>query len=199
MTIRGRKWVIATLAVASLVAPLFVAVEPAQAYSDSSVHIYYDSEYADSSCAPNARYEAFTGEFVDHYHSADNTCETIDQYDAWYSSLDPLSRNLDIEIYDGAVTSANLVELIHFEASGEHLDILDFSDDSDTVYFWIWTDSSHYQKFSACNPSCGKGTDHADYNLSLTDNVVMEIEITDDAAGQDILAETSVGLPYLEP
>jgi hypothetical protein len=164
-----------------LLGSLFTVVAPAQAYSPNPTDYWY--------------------------RQGADTCSFIDQYDP-YSQLyggaeggncyinhtlgrklfDPDSgtgTNLAVELWFGG----SMVGQVFFEARGEVLTVADTANDDDALYVWVGT-RGPYNAVGSSDP-----VDIDDFNLDLTDGNRYTIRITDDMAGDDVIASSATGLP----
>lgn len=108
------------------------------------------------------------------------------------AAYDPDSWNVMIGIYGYAL--GDTLGMVYFKASGEILEVCDMSNDGDGIYVWLnsggWTGP-----YSA--PGTSASTDCRSYDLSYAEGATVLFKITDDAAGNDVIASTSNGGEYV--
>jgi hypothetical protein len=170
----------------TMLVSLLVAAGPARAYSpDPSV--YWISQDADrcymvTEVDPLNRY--WTQDLSDEY----GLCYIWSSHTHSFE-LDAGGLNLLLELYQNGTR----VGEIQFEANGEYLTVEDSRNDDDTFYVWVGGNGPY---------SAGTSDDPVDlqtHNLSLTDGEVYSLRITDDRAGNDVIASSSGSLPYVVP
>jgi hypothetical protein len=179
----------AVVCVAALVGSLALVATPASAYSPNPKFNWIEQD-AGTCASIDEHIGADVGAGYFEAWKEGGRC-WLDSADFGNQSfaLDPDSRNLMVELYIGTEP----IGVITFQAAGEYVDIFDLVDDSDTFYFWV----SHAGPWCAC-PG-GPGIDFNEVDFTMPEGESFNIEITDDAAGTDVIAATGVPMLYVPP
>ena len=183
--LRGRRSRGLVIMVLAILGSLFVAPAPAQAFSPNPV-AYWIAQNGQT-CLEASKFYKLN---MFYLHNTSGVCsiEAPDFNKTFLEYTDVGGQNVAVEVVS---TATNTKEgWINFRAYAEYLDIDDTVDNGDSFYVWI-----------GGNGPYGEGH----YNLNLADGTARSFEITDDAAGTDVIAASwstggTVGiLPLIHP
>lgn len=173
----------AALAGLATLCTLLVTVQPAAAYTNSTLSTQWITQDAETCSSAGSHGGGFT------VSSGSSACY-IDGVDYFASAKDDgYSQNAVLALR----SNGTLVGLVEFEAYGEHLYVWDTADDGDGFYVWIFAEgkSSGQQllgPFCACQGA--SGWDEVYENLDLPEDWQADLIITDDKAGNDVLGSS---------
>ena len=175
-----RIYVTSMMAVVSVL----LTVSPAQAYSPNP-NVYWAQQNAETCGKVNESRPPGTA--AGYFYVGPDVspigegCDIFSSSITYQFNIDVGGQNLLIELH-GA--NGRVVAAVALEAAGDLLYVADLLDDSDTIYVWVGGKGP----YDAC--PCGDGDVFSRHDLEFPEGQTTLIEITDDAAGNDVIASS---------